>query len=177
MRFVVVSGSLSPQSTSAALARAAEARILGLGHECDFVDLREHDLPLCGSPGCADHPAVASLAARFRDADGALLAAPIYNYDVNAALKNLVELVGRSLSEKVVGFLLSAGGQAAYMAPLGLANSLMLDFRCIVLPRFVYALGKSHFNEGGVSDPAIKGRVDELAGQLVRVSGALARES
>ena len=40
-----------------------------------------------------------------------LLAAPVYNYDVNAAAKNLVELTGRAWEGKVVGLLLSAGGR------------------------------------------------------------------
>ncbi len=69
-----------------------------------------------------------------------MLASPIYNYDVNAALKNAIELAGRKMEDKLLGFLCTAGGGAmSYMSVMPLANSLMLDFRTIVLPRFVNA--------------------------------------
>ena len=73
-----------------------------------------------------------------------LLATPIYNYDVSAAAKNMVELTGSAWRDKTVGFICAAGGTSSYMSVMGLANSLMLDFRCIILPRFVYATDTSH---------------------------------
>ena len=73
--------------------------------------------------------------------DGIVVATPIYNYDASAAAKNLVELTGRAWQNKVVGFLCAAGGDGSYMSIMALANSLMLDFRCVIVPRFVYATG------------------------------------
>ena len=68
-----------------------------------------------------------------------LFAVPVYNYDVNAVAKNYIELMGEdALGGKTVGFLVSAGGQASYMSIMGFANSLMLDFRCWIVPRFLY---------------------------------------
>ena len=43
-----------------------------------------------------------------RAADAILLAVPIYNYDVNAAAKNLVEHTGSAWENKIVGFLAAA---------------------------------------------------------------------
>ncbi|MGH7441976.1 MAG: NADPH-dependent FMN reductase [bacterium] len=175
MRFMIVSSSLSTPSNSLVLAREAEKKLKSLGHDSDFVDLSDNALPLCGAPGSFNHELAGDLAGRLGRADGVLLAGPVYNYDVNAGLKNFVELTGKGWEGKVVGFLLSAGGHASYMSALGLANSLMLDFRCLILPRFVYALSKEHFKDGLVSDPDIRRRVDELALELVRVAGALKR--
>ena len=39
-----------------------------------------------------------------------IVATPIYNYDANAAAKNLVELTGSAWEDKTVGFLCAAGG-------------------------------------------------------------------
>jgi NAD(P)H-dependent FMN reductase len=66
-----------------------------------------------------------------------IIATGIYNYDANAAVKNLVELTGDAWENKVVGFLCAAGGMSSYMSIMSLANSLMLDFRSIIVPRFV----------------------------------------
>ncbi len=175
MRIAVVSTSLSPTSRSHALARLAEASLKELGDETDFLDLREWDLPLCGKPGCYDAPHAKEAARRLGACAAVLMAAPVYNYDVNAAAKNLVELSGvDAWGGKPVGLLLSAGGQASYMAAMGLANSLMLDFRCLVVPRFVYALGKQHVQDGRVTDPEVARRVQELAREISRLTRALA---
>jgi FMN reductase len=100
------------------------------------------------------------------------MAVPIYNYDVNAAAKNLVELTGRSWTDKVVGFLCAAGGRSSYMAVMGVANSLMLDFRCLIIPRFVYADG-SAFAGDGISDEKVQERVQELAETAIKLTGTV----
>jgi len=173
MRFAVISSGLGPKGKSLILARLAEEFLVSHGHTVDFMDLRELPLPLGGADGSFEHPDVGALTERLKLADGILLASPVYNYDVNAAAKNLVELTGAGWEDKAVGFLLAAGGHASYMSVMGLANSLMLDFRCVIVPRFVYALGREHFSDGAVSDAEVRRRVEELAKQIVRIAGAL----
>ena len=97
---------------------------------------------------------------------------PIYNFDVNAAAKNLIELTGSSWSGKVVGFACAAGGKSSYMSVMGVANSLMLDFRAHIVPRFVYATGES-FGEDSVSDPDLQQRLKEFSNEMTRVTQAL----
>jgi FMN reductase len=58
------------------------------------------------------------------------------------------------------------------MSIMALANSLMLDFRCLILPRFVYVTDEA-FRDDAVHDPAIVDRLRELTGMLTRVSSAL----
>ena len=70
-----------------------------------------------------------------------IVAAPVYNYDVSASAKNMIELTGNAWEDKMVGFLCAAGGMSSYMSVMAYANSLMLDFRCVIIPRFVYATG------------------------------------
>jgi FMN reductase len=139
-----------------------------LGAAAGLLDLRDHPLPLCDGEAAYDHPDVGPLTETIRAARVIVVATPVYNYDANAAAKNLVELTGDAWEDKVVGFLCAAGGQSSYMSVLGLANSLMLDFRCLILPRFVYAT-KHDFGPDGAIGDKVRGRIRTLAEASLRV--------
>jgi len=171
---LVVSASLHPASRSRIMAREVHAQLENIGQAAQFLDLRDYDLPLCDGSSAYGHPDVQRVGPLLREADGVLLATPIYNYDVSAALKNLVELTGKSAwQDKVVGFLCAAGGEGSYMSTMGLANSLMLDFRCFILPRFVYATGRA-FDEDRIVDEDVRQRIAELAGNFAQITHSLA---
>ena len=129
--------------------------------------------PPCDGAAAYADPNVKKLAELIQQSDAILLASPVYNYDVNAAAKNAVELTGRAWTGKVVGLLLAAGGQGSYMSAMGLAGSLMLDFRCLIVPRFVFATGES-FEGDQLADDDIQQRVDALVHDTTRIAQALA---
>src|SRR5260221_6489637 len=137
--YLVISASLRSASLSRVMAEALHDAYAKLGVSRQLVDLREYILPLCDGEAAYGHPHVATLSGLIKAARVIVVATPIYNYDANAAVKNLVELTGSSWENKTVGFLCAAGGGSSYMSIMSLANSLMLDFRCLVIPRFVYA--------------------------------------
>ena len=177
MKIAVISCSLHPESRSFLLARAAVEDLEALGAEVAFVDLRETDLPLCDGFDANETDECRALAATIDDADAVLLAAPIYHYDVNAAAKNLVELTGRVWEEKLVGFLCAAGGRSSYMAVMSFANGLMLNFRCLIVPRFVYATRDAFTDDGStrrIGSDEVRRRVRELAETTARLARALA---
>ena len=169
---LVISCSLNTSSQSHRLAQAATETLGDLGVSRDLVDLREWDLPMCDGGASYDHPSVAPLNKRITEADAVLVASPVYNYDLNAAAKNLVEMTGSAWTEKPVGFMCSAGGRSSYMSPIGLANSLMFDFRSLIIPRFVYAVKEDFERDGHVSD-ALQARIDQLAQTAVDLAAAL----
>lgn len=167
MGFLVISCSLNPNSRSRVLARGAHARLTQQGVDSELIDLQEFPLPFCDGHACYNEPHVQELTRRVQDAEGILVAGPIYNYDLNAAAKNLLELTGSAWTEKVVGFLVAAGGRTSYMSAMPFANSLMLDFRCIVIPRFVYATDAA-FRGEDIADEVINERLDEVVASLIR---------
>ena len=169
---VILSCSLNPTSKSHKLAVAARTFLRDRTVAAELVDLAEHDLPLCGGAGSFDHPSVKTLAGTIAGAGAILVSSPVYNYDLNAAAKNLMELTGSSWTDKPVGFLCAAGGKASYMSPIGFANSLMFDFRCLIIPRFVYCT-KDDFTEAGEPGPEVLKRVEQLAAAAVDLSRAL----
>jgi len=176
MKVLILSTSLNPRSKSHALAIRASEVAAAAGADTSLVELGTLDLPMCGAADSFDHPEAVALMERIKEADGVLIATPVYNYDVNAACKNAVELTGKGWKDKVVGFMCVAGGQSSYMSIMGLANSLMFDFRCVIVPRFVYATGTA-FRDNKLVDDDVEKRVDGLCAELMRLASALAVDS
>jgi NAD(P)H-dependent FMN reductase len=172
MQLSVVSCSLKPGSRSRVMAGALAASFVTAGVPCHAIDLAEVALPMCDAGPCYSDPEVKRVTALLAASDGIVIATPIYNYNASAAAKNLIELTGSAWENKVAGFLCAAGGHSSYMAILSLANSLMLDYRTYIVPRFVYATG-ADFAGGGLSNPDVARRVEALAAEMVRVCAAL----
>src|SRR5437762_5206657 len=156
------------------MGRIAFRRLEKAKVECQWLDISELGLPLCDADACYTQPASQKVSKAIKAADGILLATPVYNYDVAAAAKNLVELTGSAWEERVVGFLCAAGGMNSYMSVMAFANSLMLDFRCLIVPRFVYATGDA-FDGDELKDKKVIKRIEELAGEIIRYGQALRR--
>ncbi|EMB14871.1 MULTISPECIES: NADPH-dependent FMN reductase [Rhodopirellula] len=169
---LVISSSLHPTSRSRILARAVAERLRSQEREVEVFDLSQRTLPPCDGATAYGNEEVIALGELVRSAEAIYIASPVYNYDVNAAIKNAVELTGKAWTGKTVSLLLAAGGQGSYMSAMGLANSLMLDFRCVIVPRFVYATGES-FEGDSLADEEIGRRVDTLVEETLRLSDAL----
>jgi FMN reductase len=127
---------------------------------------------LCDGAGAYADPNVSRIREILLEANAVIIATPIYNYDGTAALKNLIELTGAAWENRVVGFLCAAGGMSSYMSIMSLANSLMLDFRSVIVPRFVYATGDA-FADGRIVDEDQVRRVAELARATARLGTLL----
>ncbi len=140
--------------------------------DCEWLDLCELDLPLCDANECYEHPATQKVNTAIKTADGIIVAAPVYNFDVSASAKNMIELTGSAWEDKIVGFICAAGGMSSYMSVMAYANSLMLDFRCVIIPRFVYATG-SAFVDGELKDAKVMERIAQVSAELVRFTEAL----
>ncbi|MBA2430615.1 MAG: NAD(P)H-dependent oxidoreductase [Chthoniobacterales bacterium] len=171
-KFLVVSTSGNAKSNSRRMGRLALKALQELGADPHWLDLAEIDVPLCDAGACYSKPGAQQLNAAISAADGILVASPVYNFAMSAAAKNMIELTGSAWEDKVVGFLCAAGGMSSYMSVMAYANSLMLDFRTVIIPRFVYATGRA-FTDGEVTDPKIVERIEQVAAELVRFTRAL----
>ncbi len=160
--FLVISTSLNPGSNSRVMAlKAFELLEKEKKEKSEYLDLRDYPLPICDGDAAYEHGNVAIMGSKIKLAKMILIAVPVYNYSFSAAAKNLVELTGQAWNNKTVGFLCAAGGKSSYMSIISLANSLMLDFRCLINPRFVYADGTA-FKNDVIYDAEITNRIEEL---------------
>ena len=171
-KYLVVSTSGNPDSNSRRMGRLAFSHLQKAKVDCVWLDISELGLPLCDADKCYTQPSAQKVSKAVEAADGILIATPVYNYDVSAAAKNFVELTGSAWEDKVVGFLCAAGGMNSYMSVMAFANSLMLDFRCVIIPRFVYATGRA-FENDELKDDKVGERIAELAAELIRFTESL----
>ena len=167
MKYLVISSSLRTGSNSQAMADSLCDRLREAGEETELLALSDYEMPFCDGKTYLDHPTTQLFQEKVASADGIVFSTPVYNYDANAAAKNFIEITGQAWQNKVVGFLCAAGGEKSYMSIMALANSLMLDFRCVIIPRFVYASGNT------IADETVVARIHELAGELVRFTTSL----
>lgn len=170
--YLIFSTSLNPGSRSRAMAHSAAVAFERLQLEHELIDLAQYNLPECDGDACYQHPTVCALRESIVKARAILIASPIYNYDFSSSAKKLIELTGKAWQRKIVGFLAAAGGQTSFMSVMGFANSLMLDFRTLVIPRFVFATEES-FEGLEISDPGVIARIDDLVAETHHLAMAL----
>src|SRR5438477_5189920 len=170
--YLVLSTSGNPDSNSRRMGQIACNWLKKAKLNCQWLDISKLDLPLCDADACYNHPAAQNLTAAVERADGIIVATPVYNYDVAAAAKNMVELTGSVWEDKVVAFLCAAGGMSSYMSVMSFANSLMLDFRSVIIPRFVYATSDA-FDGEKLVDSKIGRRIEQVVSEVVRFTAAL----
>ena len=95
MPVLIVAASLSGKSRSQRLARIALSKLTAAGTPATLLDLREYPLPFAGSAAGWGDPNVAKVKEMTAAATQVLFAVPVYNYDVNSAAKNYIELGSR----------------------------------------------------------------------------------
>ena len=168
---LIISCSLNKESRSKAMAEVAHQSYM---EDAKLIDLSTLNLPFCDGDKCYGNTNVKELKELIISAESIIIASPIYNYDLNAAAKNLMELTGKAWSDKIVGFICAAGGKGSYMSPMSFMNSLMLDFRCIIIPRFIYADGDFFDNENRPNDE-IRVRIKDLVDLSTSLSKKIAQ--
>jgi NAD(P)H-dependent FMN reductase len=145
LRLPVISCSLDPASSSRRLAEQSAALLTANGHQSEVVDLAAAALPAFDNDRVFDSDAFGALHGVIRESDGVVLAFPIYNWAPSSTVKALIEATGATGADrhaawfdKVVTFVCAAGLPHSYMATGLLAQSLMLDFKCVVNPYTAY---------------------------------------
>ena len=137
------------------------------------LHLYDYPLPLCDGRASFSHPHVAPITKIIEESQGIIICSAVYNYTLTSAVKTLIEHTGKAWNDKVVGFALCAGGEKSYMAAMSVATSLMLDFRCYIVPRFVYLLSED-VEKDNITHPAAVDRLHQLLNETSRVATALA---
>src|SRR5436309_15753001 len=124
-KYLVVSTSGNPDSNSRRMGRVAFTHLEKRKVDCTWMDISEMDLPLCDADKCYLNQSAQKLNKAVETADGIMIAAPVYNYDVAAAAKNMIELTGSSWEEKVVGFLSAPAANTPHTPLIASANTLI----------------------------------------------------
>lgn len=185
MKFTVIATSLDPESRSAWMCALAARQLTAQGHDVTFLDLRRHPLPpfdnVQGPGGCYDHPNAGLYHRAVQEADGVLLGVPVYNWGLGSGARALVELTGSSDElrglhgawfDQPVTFLVSGGLDHGYLSHGAFAFGLMVDFRCVVNPHFVYATS-AHWDAPEVPGEWLAGRLERTVNRATDLSARL----
>ncbi|MBC8322395.1 MAG: NAD(P)H-dependent oxidoreductase [Candidatus Marinimicrobia bacterium] len=166
---LIISTSLRPDCRTLSLAKKAYTLFSENNAQAEIINLETMNLPFCDGGDCYKDQAVIDLTNKIKVANSLIIASPVYNYYLNAVAKNLLELTGSGWNDKVVGFICNAGGDKSFMSVMPFANSIMLDYRCKVIPKFVYATGDM-FEGKEVIESNLTERINELVKSILSQS-------
>src|SRR5215471_16737810 len=109
---IVLTGSPSAASRTAALSQYIAGRLVADGHDVNVVRTRE--LPAEALIGAdAGHPAIAEVVASIAAADGVVVSSPVYKAAYSGVIKTLLDLLPRfAFAGKAVLPILTGGSPA-----------------------------------------------------------------
>lgn len=171
--FVVLLGSVtSPGRMHRALGEATE-RANASGTEWSLLDLGTVQIGFAdGTPIDQLTDDSAALVAQIEQADGVLLASPVYRASMTGALKNALDLLPvDALRAKPVGILAMGGGHHHFLGVASHLRDVLAWFGAVVAPTDVY-LASRDFTEGAPT-PEAGAELDELLGTVERMASAL----
>ena len=172
MKLLITSTNLRPGSRTLTVALGAADAAVRHGFEPEVLDLAGVALPPCDGATCYQDPTVIEVTAKVAAAAAVWFCSPVYNYQLNSAAKQFVELTNSAWEDKIVACVANAGGKSSFMAWLSLANCLLVDHHCHLVPRHVY-LTPENFQEDGLPDADCLQRMDDLAAQTARLARGL----
>ena len=163
MRILCISSSLSPTSRSEILGRLCVDTLIKRGVDAEIVSLKGKLPSGLDDSKIYESSGYIELHERTASADGLIFASPVYNWGLCAELKKFVECIGSTpedrsrkgaFFDKVVTFVVSAGLPHSYMASTSMANSMMMDFKCIINPYTAY-IHNRHWDGDKLNEEAI----------------------
>jgi FMN reductase len=178
MRIVCISSGLAPQSRSERIGRLCLDVLRTHGVDTEFVSLKENSLAGCDPSDPLENEVCKKLSSVTAAADALIFASPVYNWAVSAELKKYVECVGFTddtrktpFFDKVLTFVSAAGSPHSYMAFGAMAQTMMLDFKCVISPYPVY-IHNRHWEDEKLIEDARK-RIDKSMFVLVELTKLL----
>ena len=180
MKILLVDGTVFGRKTGAIL-QQVEKYIADIDPSLEleilyFADLKHQILD--GSPLNDD---MKMMIQEFEDADGYIIASPIFQASIPGVLKNAFDMISpKAMRYKPVSIVANGG---TYQHHLVVENQLkpILDyFRCLVTPNYVYT-HTSHFDDNNtIVDEDVHNRLRELARVFVQyceMSKSLSKET
>ena len=185
-KILAFTGSLCGDSVNKKLVKWAAAQLMGMGIEVTFIDLRDYPLPIYNPDLLTEEfPKNAiALAQLMQDHQVWLIASPEYNYSITSCLKNLIDFVSRSPSnkpnlanfaDKLVGLISASPSHFGGSRGLRHLRDILSAMGCFVIPAQAnVANAFSAFDEqGNLTDSNSQKAVSLVLSQLVKIADKL----
>ena len=182
---LVFSGSTRAGSYNQRLADIAACAAQAAGADVRLIGLKSYALPVYDADFESDYGLVDNVLAlkqEFDRADGFLIAAPEHNASIPAVLKNTLDwlsrpcdgetdLTLRCFRGKVAGLMTATSMATGGASALAHVRQILTQLSVTVLPDQVRVpLAETAFDDHGLRDPALRGQVEALARQIVRLA-------
>jgi NAD(P)H-dependent FMN reductase len=178
VRIVGIAGSLREGSyTHMALATALRGAA-ELGAQTQLINLRDYQLPFCGS-GDEEAAGAAKLRGEARAAQGIILATPEYHGGYSGVLKNALDLMGFDEFEgKMIGLAGVSGGAMGAFSALNTLRSVGRALHAWVVPEQASVPHADEvFDEAGnCTDAGVEKRLKEVGRQVTKFAALLASD-
>jgi len=183
IKILGLGGSLRPRSRTENALQIALSGAEEAGAEIEIFNLRDTALPLYDVRDDIDSyaPNVHKLIEMTRNADGLLLATPVYHGILSGAMKNALDFIeimaddpNRWLTGKAVGLISVAGGGQGTNSN----NSLLYacqTLKAVVCPTMAALSGRAFNNDFELEDQALIDRLKLIGRDVTRLAGQLHR--
>lgn len=186
VNLLVFAGSMRRESLNKKLARVAAGMAEAAGARTTYIDLIDYPMPLYDGDLEAESGPPANafrLQEIIAEQHGLIVVSPEYNHSIPALLKNTLDWVSRTprvrgpnpFAGKVAGIMSASPGGLGGIQGQDHLRRVLETVGALVLPGGV-ALPRADqaFDaEGGLADPALRRRVSDLVGEVLRVAGRL----
>lgn len=164
-KIVIIQSSLNENSTTAHLT-SKTYHILKEKANCltiEILDLREIELQFCDGRDLMKYNSdLQKVYTLLSDADGFIIGMPVYRYSLSGVLKNFLDIVGRSMENKVVGILENCGTIRSYLASVDLIKILSYDLESIVVHPVVQTIEGDFSNEGEIINIQVIEKINQM---------------
>lgn len=171
MKVLFVDGTIIGSKTGAVLETVkGYIEETGCGYELEYLNFADYTHQIVdGRPLGEYNDDMQQLVKKFEEADGYILASPIFQGSIPGVLKNAFDMLHpHTMRYKPVSIVANGG---TYQHHLVIENQLkpILDyFRCLVTPNYVYT-HMSHFDKDNtIIDDDVHNRLRELARVFVK---------
>ena len=116
MDLLILVGTVREGRKSIRAARAAEQKFQDSGHNVDFFDLKEKEIPFLGNRSYKDDEEpvpddIRELSQKMNETDGLVIVTPEYNHSIPGALKNALDFLYPEYDDLPFAYVtVSAGG-------------------------------------------------------------------
>ncbi|WP_391122968.1 NADPH-dependent FMN reductase [Psychrobacillus sp. L3] len=182
MKILLVDGTIIGTKTGVILEQVKDyIEKLNMGYTLEVVNLVNYEHQFVdGRPFDKYNDDMKLLVSKFEQADGYIIATPIFQGSIPGVLKNMFDFLHpKTMRYKPVSIVANGG---TYRHHLVIENQLkpILDyFRCLVTPNYVYTVA-NHFDENNaIVDDDVHNRLRELARvfvQYAEMSKTLSKE-
>ncbi|WP_391209740.1 NADPH-dependent FMN reductase [Psychrobacillus sp. L4] len=171
MKILLVDGTIIGSKTGVILEQVKDyIKNLNMGYSLEIVNLSNYEHQFVdGRPFANYNDDMKLLVSKFEQADGYIIATPIFQGSIPGVLKNMFDFLHpKTMRYKPVSIVANGG---TYQHHLVIENQLkpILDyFRCLVTPNYVYTLASHFDNNNVIVDEDVHNRLRELARVFVQ---------